>query len=295
MSSFVQTFEAALVAAAVYLLLGLGWNVVYRACGYLNLAIGEVFILAGVLAAKLPERLGTDQPLIVGAAVVAVVAAGAWLAERATLRPLRARGEAAMLTTLGLGLLVGELAHRLAPEVALRTPPMVAGPPLRIAGAAVPRQDLVIVAVALAAWATLAFLVTRTAAGRTVRACADDRASARWLGIDLPRVETSAFVVSAVLAAVAAVVATPAIGVSAGSGTILAVTSFLAVSLGGIGSDRGAIFGALAVALAEAFTARYWSSDVKELVVMVLLVVVLIARPAMTGTRIRPHRRDSVR
>ena len=151
------------------------------------------------------------------------------------------------------------------------------------------------VAVALAAWATLAFLVTRTAAGRTVRACADDRASARWLGIDLPRVETSAFVVSAVLAAVAAVVATPAIGVSAGSGTILAVTSFLAVSLGGIGSDRGAIFGALAVALAEAFTARYWSSDVKELVVMVLLVVVLIARPAMTGTRIRPHRRDSVR
>lgn len=294
MSSFLQTVEAAMVAAAVYLLLGLGWNVVYRACGYLNLAIGEVFILAGVLAAKLPERLGTDQPLVVGAVVVAVVAAGAWVAERATIRPLRVRGEAAMLTTLGLALLLSELIHRLAPEVALRTPPVFDGSPFTVADVVVPRQDLVIVAVAVAAWASLALVATRTAAGRQMRACADDRASARWLGIDIGRVETTAFVISAVLAAVAAVAATPSIGVAAGSGTLLAVTSFLAVSLGGLGSDRGAVAGAVAVALVEAFAGRYWSSDAKELVVVGLLVVVLIARPGAPRARIRPRARRSL-
>lgn len=279
MTQLAQTLEGALVVAAVYVLVGLGWNLVYSTCGYLNLAVGEFYILAGVLAAKLPETLGTTSAPLVCVAVVAVVAVVAWVSERLLIRPLTDRGLAVVLVTLGLALVLSEVVRRMAPEVAVRSAEVFSGRPFDVAGVRIARQDVLIVATAIALVAAVAYFLQRTDLGRTFRACADDRTAARALGVDLPRAETIAFVAAAVVLAIAAFVATPTLGVASGSAELLAVKSFLAVSIGGIGSHRGAVVGAMAVATTEALVARYWSSDLEELVVLALLVVLLVALP----------------
>lgn len=279
MTQFVQTLEGAVVVAAIYLLVGLGWNLVYATCGYLNLAVGEFYVLAGVLAAKLPDVLGTSSTLVLAPAVVIIVGVLAWASERVLIRPLDDRGLPVILVTLGLALVLGEVIRRMAPEIAVRSAEVFSGPPFDVAGVRFARQDVVIVVTAACAVGAVAAFLLRTDLGRTFRACADDRAAARALGVDLPRIETAAFVAGAVVVAIAGFVATPALGVAAGSAELLAVKSFLAVSIGGIGSHRGAVLGALVVAATEAMVARYWSSDVEELVVLALLVVLLVALP----------------
>ena len=50
MTDFFQTTEAIVTAASIYLLVGLGWNLVYNTCGYLNIAIGEFYIIGAVIS-----------------------------------------------------------------------------------------------------------------------------------------------------------------------------------------------------------------------------------------------------
>ncbi len=75
MIDFLQTTQGILTAASAYLLVGLGWNIVYNACGYLNLAIGGFYVLGAVVAYEAQSRLGLTSFLLVAVLVVLVVGA----------------------------------------------------------------------------------------------------------------------------------------------------------------------------------------------------------------------------
>jgi branched-chain amino acid transport system permease protein len=286
-----QLIEGALVAAALYVLLGLGWNIVFTTCRYLNLAIGEFFVLAGVLSAKLPAWTGISTPWLVVPLVMVVVGVLALVVERLLVRPLGDREFGPLIVLVGVALVLAVAINELAPEIAVRSEDFVAGRPWRLGGVLVARQDAFVVGAAVLVAAAIYLFATRTDAGRTARACADDRGAAAALGIRVARIETWAFVVAMVVVALAAAVVTPTQGAAVGNGDVIALKAFLAVSLFGIGNHRGAVVGALGVALVEAYVTRYWSSDVRSLVVLGLLLVTLVAQPSLAHRRPRRPRR----
>lgn len=271
MTDILQTAMGVLTQASVYLLIGLGWNLVYNASGFLNLAIGEFYVLGAVLSYVLYGVLGGT--LVAGMVAVLAVGVLAALADALLLRPLADRKLAPLVVTIGLALVLLQVSRSFVPHDVIRPDPLVAGS--TVAGVTISYQEILVWATAAVLTASMWLVFTRTDAGRTLRACADDYRAARALGIRVRSYGVAAFAAAAMLAAVAGVVVAPTQGMTYNAGTLIAIKSLLAVSIGGMGRYGGAVVGAFVVAAAEAVIARYWSSTYRDLVVLAGFLLVL--------------------
>jgi len=273
-TDFLQTTEGIITAASIYLLVGLGWNLVYNTCGYLNLAIGQFYILGAVFSWKLETTFHIHSPIVVGA--LACVGAGilGFIAERVMLRPLKGNALNALIVTIGINLMLLQLAKALSPATVIRPDTFIAGE-ITPFGVHISYQELIVWGTALIVVVGLFTFFTRTDLGRTMRACTDNRPAAQMLGIRVPTLATMAFTASAVLAALAAFVVTPTQGSAYNSGDLIAIKAFMAVSIIGLGRNGGAVFGAFIVAGAEGYVARYWNPDYSDIVVLTGFLIVL--------------------
>jgi branched-chain amino acid transport system permease protein len=288
MTDFLQTSEGVVTAAAIYLLVGLGWNLVYNTCGYLNLAIGQFYILGAVFAWKIETSWGIHSPFLV--ILLACTGAGilGFISERVLLRRLKGNALNALIVTIGINLMLLQLAKSLSPATVIRPDTFIAGG-IAPGGVHIAYQELVVWGTALAVTVGLFAFFGRTDLGRTMRACTDNRPAALALGIKVPTLATLAFTASAILAALAALVVSPTQGSAYNSGDLIAIKAFMAVSIVGLGRNGGAVFGAFLVAGAEGFVARYWNPDYADIVVLVgFLVVLYIYAVRSTGGRFIP-------
>jgi branched-chain amino acid transport system permease protein len=140
-------------------------------------------------------------------------------------------------------------------------------------------QRLLIIAGAVVLVAVLHLFLTRTTTGLTIIAMAQNRDGAALVGIDATRVTLLVFAISGALAAVAAVLYSPINLVYPAMGHLVITKAFVIIILGGMGSFPGAIVGGLIIGLAEAFGGFYFSTNYKDLIAFVLLVVILSVRP----------------
>ena len=289
MIDFLQTTEGIVTAACVFLLVGLAWNLTYNACGYLNLALGQFFILGAVFSYKFQTDLGIHNTLLLAVMVIGAVGVLGFLCERFLLRPLKDQGLSPLIVTIGINLVLLQLSKRLSPASTLR-PETFADGRVNLGGVYITYQELIVWATALVLCIGLFLFFTRTDHGRTMRACQDNRKGAEALGIKVPTYGTIAFTVSAMLAAAAAFVVGPTRGVAYNSGDLIAIQSFMAVSIVGLGRNGGAVFGAFLVAGAQGYLARYWSNEMSQIVVLIgfLCVLYVYAARGDGGKTARP-------
>jgi len=121
--------------------------------------------------------------------------------------------------------------------------------------------------------------IDRTLFGKAIVATAANRLAARLVGIDTRRIVGFSFALSAAIGAVAGILITPITLTSYDVGTLLAVKGFAAAMLGGMGSALGAVVGGLVLGLLEAFAAGYLSSQYKDAVAFLVILLVLFAMP----------------
>ena len=140
-------------------------------------------------------------------------------------------------------------------------------------------QRLLIIAAAFALMVVLHLFLTRTVIGSTIIAMAQNRDGASLVGIDANRVAMLTFAISGALAAVAATLYAPINLVYPAMGNLVITKAFVIIILGGMGSVPGAIVGGLIIGFAESFGAFYISTDYKDIIAFVLLVVILSVRP----------------
>ncbi len=283
MIDFVQTSEGALTAACVYILIGFGWNLVYNACGYLNLAIGEFYILGAILAVNLETDWGIHSVLLRGAMTVVAIGLLGFFCEIVLLRPVGNDALKALIITLGLALILLQLAQQLSPEVVIHPEAFLSGGSLDLGGVLVAPQDLIVWGTCLVVTVALIYFFWRTDLGRRMRAAVDSPAGARMLGIRIKWYMTAAFSAGAMLAALAAFVVAPTQGVNYLQGDIIAIKSFMAVAIGGLGRYGGGVVGAFVVAFLEAYLARYWDPAAQQIVILIGFLVVLYVQ-AVRGT-----------
>jgi branched-chain amino acid transport system permease protein len=146
---------------------------------------------------------------------------------------------------------------------------------------------LLILAVAAVLIAFQYYLFERTTLGKQMRATAQDRTTARLIGIRVDRVVTITFIYSALLGAIAGLLVAPIFTVTKEMGGLIALKAFAASVVGGFGSIQGAIIGGLVIGIAEALGAFYISPAYSDAIAFVILIGVLLVRPqGLFGERV---------
>ncbi len=278
MAEFLQFFFSGLTVGAVYALVALGFTLIYNASDVINFAQGE-FVMLGGMSTVFLALAGMPLPLAAFAAVVITTAVGIAL-YRFTIEPARdASVVSLIMITIGASIFLRGVAQVIFDKRFHSLPPLFGTEPLRIGGAAVLPQSLVVLGGAAIIVMLLWLFVDRTLLGKAVIATAVNRLAARLVGIDTRRIIGLSFAVSAAIGAVAGILITPIAPTSYDVGTLLALKGFAAAMLGGIRSALGAVIGGLVLGMLEAFSAGYLSSKYKDAVAFVVILAVLLVMP----------------
>jgi len=278
MAEFLQFFFSGLTVGAVYALVALGFTLIYNASDIINFAQGEFVMLGGMTTVFLAAA-GMPVPLAALVAIIATVAVGLAL-HRFAIEPARgASAVALIMITIGASIFLRGAAQVVFDKRFHSLPPLLGAEPIRVAGAAILPQSLVVLAGAAIIVVLLWWLLDRTLLGKAVIATSANRLAARLVGINTRSIVGFSFAVSAAIGAVAGILVTPITLTSYDVGTLLALKGFAAAMLGGIGSAVGAVAGGLILGMLEAFSAGYVSSKYKDAVAFLVILAVLFAMP----------------
>jgi branched-chain amino acid transport system permease protein len=232
-------------------LLAAGLTLVFGIMDMINLAHGSLYMLGAFLAAAFVQATGSFA-LGVLLAVPATAAAG-MLIEVSVLRTLYARDHLSqVLATFALILILNEAVRIVwGTDLPLSMPAALSGPVQLLPGMYYPAYRLLIIGVGAAVAGLLYLLVARTRVGMLVRAGASNREMALAMGVDIRLLFTLLFGVGAGLCAVAGALLGPLLAVQVGMGENILILAFVVVVIGGIGSIRGALVGAVLVGLVD--------------------------------------------
>jgi branched-chain amino acid transport system permease protein len=278
MALFLQQVLNGLTLGGVYCLVALGLTLVYGILHVPNFAHGAFYMAGAYVAFFLIDRLGFNYWLAMAGAAVAV-ALISLLSERLVFHPLRnAPYLHHMIASIGILLFLeagtqalwGADFHRMATPYAQI---------LSLGDVTLPAQRLLIIVAAFVLVLLLQLFLKKTITGATIVAMAQNRDGAALVGIDANRVAMLTFAIAGVLAAMAAVLYAPINLVYSSMGHLVITKAFVIIVLGGMGSVPGAIVGGLIIGFAESFGAFYISTDYKDIIAFVLLVLILSLRP----------------
>lgn len=277
-------------------LMAAGLTLVFGIMDLLNLAHGSLYMVGAYLAATVFQATGSFLlGLVVALPGTALVGMAV---EVLTLRTLYSRDHLdQVLVTFGLILFFNELTKIVwGPQALfLDVPDALSGTVEILPGAPYPAFRLAIIGVGIGVAAGLYFLITKTRLGMLIRASATHREIVGAMGINVGRLYTLVFGLGAMLAGLAGVMAGPIYAVEVGMGEDILILTFVVIVIGGIGSIRGALLGAVLVGLidtlgraflptilklfTDAATADGVGASLASMLIYILMVLVLAWRP----------------
>jgi branched-chain amino acid transport system permease protein len=288
---FTQQLINGLALGAVYALIALGYTMVYGILQLINFAHGEVYMLGAYLAIIVLGVLtymgltAYSLPLSLLATVLVTMifcAAYGAVIERVAYRPIRNASKLApLISAVGMSIILQNFVMLSQGKEYKNLPPMLPPNGFTLLGANVSPVQIIILTATVLIMIGLQFFVAKTRLGKAMRATSQDRVMAELVGININQVISITFMIGSALAAVAGVMVTLYYGVvHFFMGYLAGIKAFTAAVLGGIGSIPGAMLGGFMLGLIENFGASYISSVYKDAFAFLVLIVVLIIRPA---------------
>jgi branched-chain amino acid transport system permease protein len=285
-----------LLQGSVFAIIALGFALVYRVTGVINLAQGAFCIVGALTMYTLQQTLHLPAPLAALGAIMATTAFGTALGAL-TFVPALARlpNSSMLMLTAGLLTLIEGAVLVVWGSEPYDLPAFSGEAPADVFGVRVPTQGFWIAGTALVVIVALWYLLSRTMLGKELRACAENPLAARLMGIDVPRMTLLSFALAALIGAVGGIVVAPITSLQFDSGQFFTIFGFIAVAIGGMGSFIGAVIGGLVLGVAEQLAAGYISSLFSNGIAVVLLLLILLVRPSglfSTGVARRQDVRD---
>ena len=233
-------------------LMAAGLTLVFGIMNLVNLAHGSLYMVGAYLATTFYTWTGSFA-LAVALALAGTLVVGV-VVEVVALRTLYERDHLdQVLATFGLILFFNELVAILWGRAALYMglPRWLSGHVLLLPGVRYPIYRALIIVVGLVVAVLLWMLVTRTRVGMLIRAGASNRAMVGVLGVNVRLLYTLVFGLGAALAGLAGLLAGPIYAVQPGMGEQILIPVFVVIVIGGIGSIRGALVGAIVVGMVD--------------------------------------------
>lgn len=232
-------------------LLSAGLTLVLGIMGFVNLMHGSLFMLGAYLAVSLHELTGSF--LLSGAgAVVGTVIAGVLL-ERLVLRELYQRSHLdQVLATFGLILILNEVVRAVwGPAAKSMDVPASLASTVTLLGLPYSSYRFAVIAMGLAIAIGMYLLIHRTRLGIWIRAAASNTPMSGAMGINVQLLNMGVVGLGAALAAIAGLMAAPLSSVQSGMGEPILIMALVVIVTGGIGSVRGAFYGAMIVGVID--------------------------------------------
>ena len=287
MSTFIQTLFVGLRLGSIYALVALGYTMVYGIIRLINFAHGDFIMVGGyTMIFTVPAVLALGLPAWVAVlAAIAVCALVGMGTELVAYRPVRKKGTkmTALITAIAMSLLLENLAQAIpaiGPNPKVSSQIFTAGG-ISFAGVTLEYTTLLTIVISAIVMVVLFQFTQRTKLGRAMRCVSEDKEAATLMGINVNHTILATFAIGSGLAAVAALMYMaqyPKIYTTMGS--LLGLKAFVSAVLGGIGIIPGAVLGGIVIGLVESFTTSYVSSSMADAFVFLILIVVLVLKPA---------------
>ncbi len=278
-----------LTRGSIYALIALGYTMVYGIIKLINFAHGEIYMIGAFTALIIGGALtltGLNPVLIfIFAALAAIIYSAAYglTMEKIAYKPLRkAPRLSALISAIGMSIFLQNYVllsqtsdflpfPNLLPEFAFLK---------SVEHLLTTTQFLILVSTAVV-MIILTFLIKFTKMGKAMRATSQDKDMAQLVGINVDRVISLTFIIGSATAALGGVLISSHIGqINFYIGFIAGIKAFVAAVLGGIGSIPGAVLGSFVLGLTESFGTGYISSDYEDAFAFIILILILIFKPA---------------
>jgi branched-chain amino acid transport system permease protein len=271
--------------AAVIFLVAAGLQLVFGVQKIINLACGSFYALGayfGISAATWALALGLPQPLFLGALLISgLVIAMMGPPIELVLRSVYHRDESfQLLLTFALILMIQDVLRFFwgANPQQLGNIYMVYGK-VQFGDVVMPAYNVLVIAASIAIAVGLGLFLQRTRFGRILRATAENRAMSEALGVNVRWVYAVVFTLGTALGTIGGALVVPTSAASLEMGIELVVEAFAVVVIGGLGSMRGALAGALIVGLMRACAIAVYP-ELEMLSIYVAVILILVLRPA---------------
>lgn len=284
----VQTIVLGLLIGGVYALMASGLTLVFGIMGIVNVAQGALLVLVAMVTWKVWQVTGVDPILLAVGTTPAMFGLGWALYRFVIVRVRDASASMSMLLTFGIALTIEGLLNLTSGNYFRSATPGYFAQSFHIGQLVLPKAQVYGCAAAVLVLAGLYLVLNRTWTGRAIRASAQNPAGAALVGVGASSVAALSFAIGTATA-------------GAGGSILSVLYPFFPAShyewiarllgivvLGGLGSLRGALVGAVILGLAETITATYGSLRWSTLVFYVVILLVLVVRPhGLFGTRLR--------
>jgi branched-subunit amino acid ABC-type transport system permease component len=282
LDQFVQTTLGGLAIGCIYSLIALGISMIIRSTDILHFAQGEMLMIGSMmgLSAYWLHNLPFVLVLLAGTIGGGLISVGIEFFIYRKLRLLRVSLINIMIATLGVSIVLQNVARLVWGSEPLRYPTLFASKGLVFADFAVSPQLVWIVVLSGLIMGGLIIFFRYTTLGIAMQAAAQDPDTARLMGVNVDRTTTYTFALAGMMAGAAGVLLGSLFFASFNMGFMTGIKAFVAATLGGLGSVAGAMIGGLVFGIIETFSGMLISTAYKDAVGMVVLIAILLFMPS---------------
>jgi branched-chain amino acid transport system permease protein len=285
MSYFIDLVVVGLSLGMVYGLVAIGISLIYSGLDVVHFAHGEIYMLGAFIGLVIYNVFGLPFPLVLIGSMILTGLVGVVIERVFYRRILRGgggytvAGMAMVICGFGMSIVLQNVAFLIWGARALPFP-VTFGMPVELGNVTLPSAYVWIVLAAIVLMVALHLFLKKTRLGLAVRAVAGNKEIAYLMGINVPLAISLIFGVACALGAAAGVLVGPINYVQVQMGVGVLIKAFAAAVIGGFGSLPGAVLGGLLVGVTESLGAGYLSGSYKDIYAFILMIAVLMVRPA---------------
>jgi branched-chain amino acid transport system permease protein len=273
-----QALTNGLIIGLLYLLMAIGFTLVFGVMRVVNFAHGEFYMLGAFLAYVCVTRL--QLPFLAAVlATFAVTLVAGWIIEVLVLKGFRGNELNGMISTIGLAMVLQNGALLVFGPDPQSMPPVAEGV-VSLGPIVLPMSRLYVVAFSIAVLVLLYLFLMHSKGGRALRAVVQDTEIASAQGIRSHLMYPLGFGIGVALAAVAGALMAPVFSVSPSIGSTPLLKAFIVVILGGLGSIPGAALASLLLGVVESAANTFMSSSMSDMLLFGFVILMLIFRPS---------------
>jgi branched-chain amino acid transport system permease protein len=267
------------MTGAVYALIALGLTLVFGVLHIINFAHGSLLMIAMYGVFFLNRYLGLDPYLAIPLMTAVMFVLGFVLQKSVISRASHGRDEMILLVTLGISLIIENLALYLWSADTRNLQLSYGFAVVNLGVALVSRTRLIAFVAAVVLCALLWLLIGRTDLGKAIRAVAREKRGARVVGIDVEHIYAMSFGIGVACLGAAACLLLPIYYVNPQVGNVFVLVAFTIVVLGGMGSFVGAFAGGIIIGIAESLGGLFLGESLGQIGIFLIFIGILLFRP----------------